>query len=226
MLLNHLRRTTGVAALGLALSVTLVACGGSDDEASDSAGSGDETSEMAEETPEPEADAGEFDVFGDACGEVPTSGEGSLDGMVDDPVATAASNNPLLTTLVSAVGAIDGLGDTLNSAEELTVFAPYDPAFAEIPEKDLNALVEGGQQDGQDSQLYSILAHHVVGANADASAVVGEHETLAGDMLTVEGDTSGMTVSDGTVTATVLCGNIPTANATVYVIDKVLTGVQ
>ena len=31
-----------------------------------------------------------------------------------------------------------------------------------------------------------------------------------------------MTVTDGTVTANVLCGNIPTANATVYVIDKVL----
>ena len=49
--------------------------------------------------------------------------------------------------------------------------------------------------------------------------------TLAGGTLTVEGDESGMTVSDGTVTANVLCGNIPTANATVYVIDKVLTGI-
>ncbi len=34
-----------------------------------------------------------------------------------------------------------------------------------------------------------------------------------------------MTVSDGTVTANVLCGNIQTANATVYVIDTVLTGI-
>jgi uncharacterized surface protein with fasciclin (FAS1) repeats len=225
MLLNHLRRTTGVAALGLALSLSLAACGGSDDDATESSGTSEETtSEMTEET---EAEAAGADVFGDACGEVPTSGEGSLEGMVDDPVATAASNNPLLTTLVSAVGAIDGLGDTLNSSEALTVFAPYDPAFEEIPKKDLNALVKEGQQKGQDSQLYTILAHHVVGANADATAVVAEHETLAGDTITVEGDTeSGMTVSDGTVTANVLCGNIPTANATVYVVDKVLTGVE
>ena len=61
---------------------------------------------------------------------------------------------------------------------------------------------------------------------ADTEAVVGEHETLAGDTLTIEGDENGMTVTDGTVTANVICGNVPTANATVYVIDKVLTGVK
>ena len=63
-------------------------------------------------------------------------------------------------------------------------------------------------------------------ANATATSlaqVVAEHETLAGDMITVEGSAEeGMTVTDGTVTANVLCGNIPTANATVYVVDTVL----
>ena len=84
-----------------------------------------------------------------------------------------------------------------------------------------------GKEKGQDSALYKVLAHHVLGENDAPDAVTGEKETLAGDKLTVEGDAeSGMTVSDGTVTAKVLCGNIPTANATVYVIDKVLTGVK
>ena len=219
MKLNHLRRTAGIGATVLALSMTLAACGDGDDSSSndDNGGSaGDETTAVAAES----------QTFGDGCAEVPTDGAGSFDGMVQDPVATAASNNPLLTTLVAAVGAVDGLGDTLNDAEELTVFAPYNGAFEEIKPADLNALIEGGQTDGQDSTLYKILAHHVVGASADTEAVVGEHETLAMDTLTVEGDENGMTVSDGTVTANVLCGNIPTANATVYVIDKVLTGVQ
>ena len=147
-------------------------------------------------------------------------------GMVQDPVATAASNNPLLTTLVTAVGTIDGLADTLNGAEALTVFAPFNGAFEEIPPADLNALLEEGAKKGQKSTLYQVLAHHVVGASADTDAVVGDQETLAGDQLTIEGDENGMTVTDGTVTANVLCGNIPTANATVYVIDKVLTGVK
>jgi uncharacterized surface protein with fasciclin (FAS1) repeats len=217
MKLHHLRRNAGVAAAVLTLSVTLAACGDDDDKSSDSSGSDDKS--MTAEGPEAQ-------TFGDGCAEVPADGAGSFDGMVKDPVATAASNNPILTTLVTAVGAVDGLGDTLNGAEQLTVFAPFDGAFAEIPEADLNALVEGGMADGQDSTLYKILAHHVVGTNADTEAVAGDQETLAGDSLTIEGDENGMTVSDGTVTANVICGNIPTANATVYVIDKVLTGVK
>ncbi len=215
MKLHHLRRNATLAVTAVALSLSLAACGDDEDGGSDSSGD-DNTS----------AEGPEAQTFGDGCAEVPADGAGSFDGMVKDPVATAASNNPILTTLVAAVGAVDGLGDTLNGAEELTVFAPFDGAFAEIPEADLNALVEGGMADGQDSTLYKILAHHVVGMKADTEAVVGEHQTLAGDTLTIEGDEDGMTVTDGTVTANVICGNVPTANATVYVIDKVLTGVK
>ncbi|WP_028655025.1 fasciclin domain-containing protein [Nocardioides sp. J54] len=227
MKLQKLRRTTGVGIAVIALSATFAACSSEDDEPT--GGSDTTSSETSEDAGAEDAmaEGGNAEVFGPACSAVPTEGEGSLDGMVDDPVATAASNNPLLSTLVTAVTSIDGLADTLNGAEELTVFAPYDDAFAEIPEEDLNGLVEEGQQKGDKSTLYKILAHHVVGANATADAVVGDHETLAGDQLTVDGDpASGMTVTDGTVTANVLCGNIPTANATVYVIDKVLTGVK
>lgn len=230
MKLHTLRRGTAAAAV-LALSVSLAACGGDDD--GDTAG--DTTSQAPADAPadepadepanEPAADAG-AETFGDACGEVPADGAGSFNGMVNDPVATAASNNPLLQTLVAAVGSVDGLGDTLNSQPELTVFAPFEGAFAEIPTSTLNGLIEEAQKKADKSALYSILAHHVLPANNDPSAVVGQQDTLAGDTLTIEGDESGMTVSDGTVTANVLCGNIPTANATVYVIDKVLTGVK
>lgn len=228
MKLHSLRRGTTIAATTLALSLTLAACG---EDEGDGGSATDNTSSSDAPAEDPGSDeemsgAG-AQTFGDGCAEVPTSGAGSFDGMVKDPVATAASNNPLLKTLVAAVTSVDGLADTLNGAEALTVFAPYDPAFAEIPEKDLNGLIEGAQQDGQDSTLYTILAHHVLGENDDPAAVTGDKDTLAGDSLTIEGDAeSGMTVSDGTVTANVLCGNIPTANATVYVIDKVLTGVK
>ncbi len=229
MKLSTIRRTGTAAAAVLALSVSLAACGSEDDSTSGSAA--DETSATAEETPaeepvEEETTDASAEVFGPACDQVPADGAGSFNGMVTDPVATAASNNPLLQTLVAAVGAVEGLGDTLNSQEALTVFAPFEGAFAEIPEKDLNALIAEAQEKADKSALYSILAHHVLPANNDPSAVVGEQDTLAGDTLTIEGDTDGMTVTDGTVTANVLCGNVPTANATVYVIDKVLTGVK
>ena len=101
--------------------------------------------------------------------------------MVQDPVGTAASTNPLLKTLTAAVGAVEGLGDTLNSAEGLTVFAPADPAFAEIPEADLTALLEGAAKDGLKSDLATVLTYHVVEGQLDPASVVGEQTTLQGD---------------------------------------------
>lgn len=226
MKLQKFRRVTGAGIAVLALSVSLAACGNDGDaDAKDSGTTSSSDSDMTSDAPAAEGAAAQ--TFGPGCSAIPTSGAGSFDGMVKDPVATAASNNPLLSTLVTAVTSIDGLADTLNGGEALTVFAPYNDAFAAIPEDQLNGLVTEGKEKGQDSALYKILAHHVLGENDAADAVAGDKETLAGDKLTVEGDAeSGMTVSDGTVTANVLCGNIPTANATVYVIDKVLTGVK
>jgi len=209
-------RRSGAAAAVLALSMSLAACG--DDGDDTSSGSDDTTSESSAPADDMTEDSGDTaegagaQVFGDACSAIPTSGKGSFDGMVTDPVATAASNNPLLSTLVTAVGAVPGLADTLNGAEALTVFAPTNDAFAKIPEADLNAVLADSETLG------AILSHHVIGANLDPEAVVGTQDTLNKDTVTVEGDTDGMTVEG----ANVLCGNIPTANATVYVIDTVL----
>ncbi len=216
MKLQTLRRT-GVAAAAISLSLGLAACSSEDDSAaSASDDSASSSSSMDSSAPAEEesmaAEGAQAQTFGDACSAVPTSGPGSFDGIVQDPVATAASNNPLLETLVTAVGAVDGLGDTLNSAEALTVFAPTNDAFAAIPEKQLQAVLK------DQKMLGSILSHHVVAGQLDPESVVGKQETLNKDSVTVDGDTSGMTV-DG---ANVLCGNIPTANATVFVIDKVL----
>lgn len=213
-------RQTGVAAAALALSVSLAACGS--DDSSDDAGGNDDTtsqeseggdmggSEGEEGTDESATDAG-AETFGPGCSAIPTQGAGSFDGMATEPVATAASSNPLLKTLVSAVGEAD-LVDTLNSAEALTVFAPTDDAFAKIPKKDMNAVMADKQM------LSKILTHHVVEGQLGPDEVAGEHETLAGDKITVEGSGEDYTAED----ATVLCGNIPTANATVYVIDTVM----
>ncbi|MBM7508407.1 putative surface protein with fasciclin (FAS1) repeats [Nocardioides salarius] len=209
------KRTGALAATALTLSLGLAACGDDADETSTA--SEDTSSETTDEPTEEEtaeASAGD-QTFGDACSAVPQDGAGSFDGMVQDPVATAASNNPLLGTLVTAVGEAD-LVDTLNGAEALTVFAPTDDAFTAIPEKDLNAVLADKET------LTAILTHHVIGEQLDPEAVVGEQDTLNGDTLTIEGDTDGMTVQNGDTPANVLCGNIPTANATVYVVDAVL----
>ncbi len=163
------------------------------------------------------------DIFGPACSQVPTEGEGSPQGMVDDPVATAASNNPLLTTLVAAVTAAN-LGDTLNSAEAITVFAPADPAFADLEATTpgiTNQLTTDPNVADADSQLSQILKYHVIGQRYDAAGLVqaGSVESLQGGMVTIAGTETAPTVNG----AQVLCGNIPTSNATVFVIGQVLS---
>jgi len=202
-----LHRASGVAAVVLTASFGLAACGSNDD--STASASGSDTSSSAQASSGTE-DAG-AQTFGPGCSAIPSSGDGSFNGMATAPVASAASANPLLTTLVSAVTKA-GLVDTLNSADALTVFAPTDDAFAKIPSKDLNAVLK------DKATLTKILTHHVIAGQLSPDQIDGTHDTLAKDQVTVKGDTSGMTV-DG---AKVLCGNIPTANATVYVIDSVL----
>lgn len=95
-------------------------------------------------------------VFGSACSAVPKDGKGSFSGMASDPVGSAASNNPLLSTLVTAV---------------------------------------------------------------KTDQLAREHKTLAGTTITVTGSGQDFTVGKD---AHVICGNVPTANATVYLIDSVL----
>ncbi|WP_224276112.1 fasciclin domain-containing protein [Nocardioides lacusdianchii] len=208
-------RSMGLAALALTASMGLAACGSeSDTESATEPTTSESTSEAPAEEPmesESEEPMASDAPFGPGCAGVPTEGEGSVEGMADDPVATAASNNPLLKTLVAAVTEA-GLVDTLNSAEALTVFAPTDDAFAAIPKKDLNALLKDKEA------LTTVLTHHVIGERLAPDAVAGELETLAGDTLTVEGSGEEFTIGE----ASVVCGNVQTANATVYVVDQVL----
>ncbi|ABL84031.1 MULTISPECIES: fasciclin domain-containing protein [unclassified Nocardioides] len=212
---RSLRRSSGIAALALVATFGLAACGGDSDSeaAADNPASSAPASETApSETASDAMDAGAA-TFGAGCSAIPDSGAGSFNGMATEPVATAASANPLLKTLVAAVGKA-GLVDTLNSADGITVFAPTDDAFAKIPQKDLNAVLAN-----QDT-LTKILTYHVVAGQLSPDDLAGTHETLEGENVTVTGSGEDFTV--GADDAKVLCGNIPTANATVYVIDSVL----
>jgi len=151
--------------------------------------------------------------FGPACASVPKSGAGSFTGMSTAPVATAASANPVLSTLVAAVKAA-GLVDTLNSAKNITVFAPDNAAFAKIPAATLKSLL------ANKTKLTKILTYHVAGARyTPAQLAAGMSiKTLEGG--TVMASKMGSTYEVNN--AHVVCGNVQTANATVYIIDSVL----
>jgi uncharacterized surface protein with fasciclin (FAS1) repeats len=209
---SSLNRASGLAALALTMSFGLAACGGDANSEEPAAATKTQSSSPSTES-EPMADDAGADTFGPGCSAIPTTGDGSFNGMATAPVATAASANPLLKTLVAAVVKAD-LVDTLNSAEDITVFAPTDDAFAKIPKKTLKAVLK------DKPTLTKILTHHVVAGQLGPDDLAGEHKTLAGDTVTVEGSGEEFTVAGDN--AAVLCGNIPTANATVYVVDTVL----
>jgi len=144
------------------------------------------------------------------------SGPASVAGMAQDPVATAASNNPMLSTLTAALsGKLNpnvNLVDTLNSGE-YTVFAPTNAAFDKLPASTIDELKTNSEM------LKSILTYHVVQGQESPNTVDGSHKTLQGAVLNVAGQGNGLKVGD----AGLVCGGVHTANATVYMIDTVLT---
>ena len=152
--------------------------------------------------------------FGAGCAAVPTdaSNPGSFASMAKVPVATAASGNPVLSTLVTAVKKAN-LVDTLNSAQGITVFAPANSAFEKIPSADLNKVL------ADDATLKKVLTYHVVAGRLTPEQLDGSHKTLEGADLTIAGSGSDFTVNGNSA---VVCGNVQTENATVYIVDTVL----
>lgn len=211
-----LTHRTAALALAISLPLTLAACGSSDDTDSGSTSSSTSSSTTSAPAPSESASASSDDMaskpFGSACAAVPTTGAGSFDGMAKDPVATAAGNNKDLSTLVTAVTAA-GLGDTLNTAKDITVFAPANSAFAALPKATLDAALADPK-----GLLTKVLTNHVVEGRLAPDAVAGTHKTLGGGDITVTGSGESFKVGE----ANVVCGNVQTANATVYIIDGVL----
>jgi uncharacterized surface protein with fasciclin (FAS1) repeats len=171
------------------------------------------------ETMETDTDTAMGELVGPGCAayaeEVP-DGAGSVEGMAMDPVATAAANNPLLTTLTAAVsGQLNpevNLVDTLNGGE-FTVFAPVDDAFALLDQATLDTL-------STDAELLTkILTYHVVPGQVSPDEIDGTHTTVEGQDVEVTGSGDAIMVNGS---ASVICGGVQTSNATVYLIDEVL----
>jgi uncharacterized surface protein with fasciclin (FAS1) repeats len=209
-------RTKLVAiAASAALALALAACGSSDD--SGTAAPATSSAPMAPMTTmaaPSSAPAMGGEQFGSGCASVPSdpSNPGSFDAMAKVPVATAASGNPLLSTLVAAVKQAN-LVDSLNSAQGVTVFAPTNDAFGKIPKADLDKVM------ADPKTLTSILTYHVVTGKLTPQQLAGTHKTLQGTDLMVTGSGTSFTVNG---TSMVVCGNVQTANATVYIVDTVL----
>jgi len=208
-----------VAAAGLAVGAAACSSSSSTPAASASSPSSSASSMPSSSTPMASSSAPASGAaasttdFGSGCASVPKSGAGSFTGMATAPVATAASANPVLSTLVTAVKQA-GLVNTLNSADGITVFAPDNAAFAKIPAATLKSVL------ADKPELTKILTYHVV-AGRVTPAELASGKTLK----TLEGGTVTPAMMGTTYTvngASVVCGNVQTSNATVYIISSVL----
>jgi uncharacterized surface protein with fasciclin (FAS1) repeats len=225
------RTTLTVAGVAAAALLSLTACGGSGSTSGSSASSAPSapmSSSPSSSMASPSASAAASssagtmnpaaNLVGPGCAayakQVPT-GAGSVEGMALDPVAVAASNNPILTTLTAAVSGklnpkVD-LVDTLNGGE-FTVFAPVDDAFKKIDAATIDTLKT------DDALLSKILTYHVVPGQITPDKIAGTHATVQGGSVTVTGSGDNLKVDN----ANVICGGVKTKNATVYLVDSVL----
>jgi len=205
---------TGLVMIAAAVALTATACAST---ASSTSAAPPASSATTATTPQAAASPSESmtetaGTIGTDCGMIPAAGMGSMHGMAMDPVVIAASHNPLITTLAAEIMKAD-LTATLNTAKSITVFAPDNQAFKNLTAHDM-AMMSGM------TELAKVLKYHVVtGRITPAELAHGMTlTTLEGSQLKTSRMGSVYEVNNADVT----CGNLHTANATVYIINTVL----
>ena len=209
------RRTLLAAAAVLALP--LAGCG-TDGPADDVAAASSAPATPAPSGTAPPAPTG---PFGPGCAPLPVEGAGSPAAMATAPAATAMATVPGLSSTVVTVHRA-ALAASLDATEDLTVLAPVNEAFAAVPPATLDPLLT------DTPRLTALVTHHVIAGRMGPGELAGTHTTLDGGQVTIDGAGAVFTISAdqtllGAADAAVLCGNLPTLNATVYVVDQLLT---
>lgn len=144
-----------------------------------------------------------------------------------DTIAQNLAASPVHKALAAALTQA-GLAQTLSGAEPLTIFAPTDAAFAQVPP----VTRDGWMRPAQKDVLAAVLKYHVVPGKltaADLAAKIAEGggkavlKTADGQDLTAtkSGDAILLTSSSGNK-ATVTQADVGQSNGVVHVVDAVL----
>lgn len=142
------------------------------------------------------------------------------------PNLVEAATDLGLTTLLSAVTAVNGLPNALLSANQITVFAPTNEAFAAslaaFKANNLNELVV---KIGGPANLEKVLGFHVVPAVAFSANLnaTNTFTTLSGQTIVVEKSGNTVSVRDqlGRV-AQVVTADIEISNGVIHVLNGVM----
>ena len=205
-------RAAGRPAIAVAFAMTVAACSSATSSTTSAPSSSAAAPSAAGAASPSESMTETAATVGNDCGMIPATGMGSMHGMEMDPVVTAASHNPLITTLAAEITKA-GLAGTLNSARGITVFAPDNQAFKNLTAHDM-AMMAG------QAELGRILKYHVV-----RGRITPEELASGMTLSTLEGSplhTAKMGSTYEVNNAAITCGNLHTANATVYIINAVL----
>lgn len=204
-----LKQSAAVAAgvMAASLSLTVTACGKSTTTVASPIGSG--TNAATSPAATPSAAAG---VIGADCSLIPAHGNGSLSSMSTQQALAAASTNPQFSVFIAALRTA-GLDKTLSTRQGFTLMIPVNSAFASLSKTDIIHLHNSG--DLLRIARYHVIAMRVAPAQFDRGVMV---PTTEGSTVRLARAGAAYTVNS----ATVLCGNIKTANATIYILNKVL----
>jgi len=205
-------RAAGRPAIAVAFAMTVAACSSATSSTTSAPSSSAAAPSAAGAASPSESMTETAATVGNDCGMIPATGMGSMHGMEMDPVVTAASHNPLITTLAAEITKA-GLASTLDSASGITVFAPDNQAFKNLTAHDM-AMMAG------QAELGRILKYHVV-----RGRITPEELASGMTLSTLEGSplhTAKMGSTYEVNNAAITCGNLHTANATVYIINAVL----
>lgn len=203
-------RKLRLAALGTAaasLSISAAACGSSPPISAKPTGSNSAPTFGTSSRP-----AAITTTVGSDCSILPAKGLGSVSSMSTQDAIAAASTNPQLSVFIAAVRTA-GLDKPMTSKQSYTLIIPANSAFASLSKNDVIRLKNSGE-------LQKVIKYHAVGTTITPQqfASGATVTTLEGGKLTLA--KSGTVYKVGP--ATVLCGNIRTANATIYIVSKVL----
>ena len=131
-----------------------------------------------------------------------------------DIVQTAVEAKTFTTLLAAAKAA--GLVEVLQSDGPLTVFAPTDEAFAQLPAGTVADLLKPENKE----KLVAILTYHVVPGKVMAADVVElkSAKTVNGAEISIDASDAGVMINKSKVVA----ADIEASNGVIHVIDSVL----
>jgi uncharacterized surface protein with fasciclin (FAS1) repeats len=210
-------RSRLIAAVAAAASISLatVACSASSQTAPRSAAGHGKTRHPAAHSRVHKPAPGTLGrLFGTGCRQLPrTDGLRTPRGLARVPVETAMAGVPTLSELVHAIK-LAGLAQMLNTAPSLTIFAPDNEAFEAFGTSNLRALYSTR------SDLVRALTFQIVVGRVQPKELARHRvlTTLGGTKIYPSKAPPSYYVNNAWVT----CGNLLTANATVYIVNQLV----